>query len=124
MLTLDQAKAFLRVTSDEDDADIAAQLVTVQAAFRVESKRRWPAVGEPALTQVIDPDADPLAFRFVRWADPVVLSPDEQELAGQWMRFTLGHWYENRQSVAVGLNVTEVPDTARRLMSMLREPTI
>ena len=41
-----------------------------------------------------------------------------------WVLLTLGHWYENRQSVAVGLNVSEVPHTARQLMNLIREPSL
>jgi hypothetical protein len=53
-----------------------------------------------------------------------VLSPDEQAMADQYILLTLGHWYENRGTVAVGLNVTEVPFTAQLLMNSLREPTL
>ena len=123
MLTLAQAVAYLK-SDPADNAVVADLLPVVEAAFRVESKRRWPAVGEPALTVAVDPLAVPIVLRFVAWVDPAALSPDEQIVADQWMRFTLGHYYENRQTVAVGLNMTEVPETARKLMNLLRSPTI
>lgn len=123
MLTTAEARAYLKA-DPADDATIAALLAALQPAFRVESKRRWADVGEPAVMAVVDPLAVPLTYRFVRWVDPAVLSPDEVPVAEQWVKFTLGHWYENRQSVAVGLTMNEVPDTATKLMKLLRSPTI
>jgi hypothetical protein len=123
MLTTEEARAYLKA-DPADDAVVAGFLTALQATFRVESKRRWPAEGEPALTVVVDPAADPLEYRFIGWVDSAVLSPDEVPIAEQWVKFTLGHWYENRQSVAVGLNVMEVPDTANKLMKLLRSPTL
>lgn len=123
MLTLDQAREYLKADA-ADDATITALLASLLPTFRAQSKRRFPEVGEPAVMAVVDPLADPLEYRFVRWVDPAVLSPDEAPMADQWLRFVLGHWYENRQSVAVGLSVMEVPDTANALMRHLRIPTI
>ena len=126
MLTLAQAKAFLKLDPavGPEDALLTDLLAGVLATFRVNSKRRWPATNELAITVAVDPLAVPIVYVFVRWADPAVLSTDEQATASQWLRLTLGHWYENRQSVAVGLNVTEVPHTATMLMNLLREPSL
>lgn len=126
MLTLAELKAHLRLLPDDtsEDVDLLDYLASAVGLFRTHSKRRWPEVGEPALTAVIDPDANPLTYRFVRFVDRAVLSPDEQATAKQWLKLTLGHWYENRQTVAVGLNVTEVPETAKALMKTLRVPTL
>lgn len=126
MLTLAQAKSYLKLDAavSPEDALLTDLLAGVLGTFRAESKRRWPATNEPAIMVAVDPLAVPVVFLFVRWADPAVLTADEQSVAGQWLRLTLGHWYENRQSVAVGLNVVEVPHTARMLMNLLREPTL
>lgn len=126
MLDLTQAKSFLKLDSADttEDALLSGWLLDLAAAFRVESKRRWAVEGEPALMVAIDPEADPVQYRFVSYIDPTVLSPDEQRTADQWLRFTLGHWYENRQTVAVGLNLVETPETANKLMKLLREPTL
>jgi len=64
------------------------------------------------------------AATVAAFVDPAVLTPREQLLGAQWLLLTLGHWYENRSTVAVGLNVTEVPHTAGMLMNILREPTL
>ena len=126
MLTLDQAKAHLKIplTDVSEDELLGLYLASVQGTFATLSKRRWPEVGEPALTVVIDPAATPLTYRFVRFLDPAVLTAAEQATATQWLLLMLGHWYGNREAVAVGLNVTEVPHTADMLMKLLREPTI
>ena len=126
LLTLADLKAHLRLNpaDESEDASLQAYLDAAVGLFRKESKRRWPEEGEPALTKVIDPEAAPLQYRFVAYVDPAVLSPDEQAIAAQWLRLTLGHWYENRQTVIVGVNVTEVPHTAKMLMNHLREPTL
>jgi len=128
MLTLAEAKTYLRLSAPgidlvEDD-EVQALLLAAVGMFKVESKRRWPVTGEPALVEVTDPTTVPPTTKFLGYVDPAVLSEDEQQVAGQWLRFTLGHLYENRQTVAVGLNVTEVPATAKALMNMVREPTI
>ena len=123
MLTLSDARDYLKA-DPADDTVVQALLTTALSVFRVESKRRWPAAGEPALVVVTDPATDPPTTQFVRYVDEAVLSPDEQQIALHWMRFTLAHWYENRQTVAVGLNVMEVPHTAQRLMNLLRTPTL
>ena len=126
MLTLDQAKAFLRIAPPDtaEDAALTAWLTGTLAAFRLESKRRWPAATEPYATSTNTSTTPATVTVLDYYADPAALSPDEQAVADQWLRFTLGHWYENRQTVAVGLNMSEVPETARKLMSLLRRPTL
>ena len=126
MLTLDLLKAHLKLAPDDTTEDVLlnSYLASTVATFKVESKRRWPVVGEPALAVTKDPEANPPELVFVRYADHTVLSPDEQAIAQQYLLLTLGHWYENRGSVAVGVNVTEVPATAAALKKLLREPTL
>ncbi|MBJ6145734.1 head-tail connector protein [Hymenobacter sp. BT559] len=126
MLTLDAAKAHLKLDPTDTSEDVLLQgyVDSVQAAFEIESKRRWPVEGEPALVTVLDPTTVPPTTRFVGYVDPAVLSEKEQKVAGQWLRLVLGHWYENRGSVAVGLNLTEVPQTAKMLMNLVRVPTL
>jgi len=126
MLTLDDAKAHLKLDPADTSEDVLLQdyVDSVQAAFEIESKRRWPAPGEPALVTVTDPTTTPPTTKFVGYVDPAVLSENEQKAAGQWLRLVLGHWYENRGSVTVGLNVTEVPQTAKMLMNLVRVPTL
>jgi hypothetical protein len=126
MLTLDLLKEHLKLAPDDttEDALLKAYLAAAVGMFKVESKRRWPVIGEPALAVAKDPEANPPELVFVRFVDHVALSPDEQAMASQYLLLTLGHWYENRGSVSVGVNVTEVPDTAKALMKLLREPTL
>ncbi len=126
MLTLVAAKAHLKLdpADTSEDALLTGYLRSAVGMFRTHSKRRWPAVGEPVLAKASDPAATPPTLVFVRYVDYTVLSPDEQAMADQYVLLTLGHWYENRGTVAVGVNLTEVPQTAQLLMSILREPTI
>jgi hypothetical protein len=126
MLTLAQVKAHLKLAPDDitEDVLLTGYLASAVGTFKVESKRRWPVVGEPALATAKDPAVNPPELVFARYVDHTVLSPDEQAMADQYILLTLGHWYENRGSVAVGLNVTAVPQTATMLMNLLREPTI
>ena len=126
MLTLTEVKAHLRLdpADDSEDAQLTLYLKGALGMFRTQSKRRWPVEGEPVLVRVTDPITDPPTAVFVGYVDPAVLNEDEQAIALQWLLLTLGHWYENRQTVAVGLNVTEVPHTAKLLMNLLREPTL
>ena len=126
MLTLDQAKAYLKLdlAATDEDQLLTVLLAAVLATFKVESKHRWAVEGEPSVSVVTDPTTEPPTTQFVAYVDPAVLSPEQAVIAGQWMRLVLGHWYENRGSVTVGLNVTEVPQTAKWLMNLLREPTL
>ncbi|MGY3091088.1 hypothetical protein ACVWYF_004152 [Hymenobacter sp. UYAg731] len=128
MLTLDQVKAHLRLSAVDttEDATVGLYLASAQAAFKVESKRRWPEEGEPTITAVIDPAAVPLAYRFISFVDPAVLSPDEQAMALQWVLLAIGHWYENRQSVITDVRAVavKVPETCQKLMNLIRVPTI
>ena len=126
MLTLAQVKTHLKLdlAATDEDALLSGYLAAALGQFRTESKRRWPEVGEPVLAKASDPAAVPPTLVFVRYIDPAVLSPDEQAMADQYQLLTVGHWYENRQTVVVGLNVSEVPATAKMLMNILREPTL
>jgi hypothetical protein len=126
MLTLADVKAHLKLDPADisEDALLTGLLAAAVGTFRTISKRRWPVQGEPALATASDPTANPPELAFVGYVAPAVLSPDEQAMADQYILLTLGHWYENRGTVAVGLNVTEVPFTAQLLMNSLREPTL
>jgi hypothetical protein len=126
MLTLADVKAHLKLdlTATDEDALLTGYLAAALGMFLTLSKRRWPEVGEPVLAKAKDPTTTPPELVFIRYVDFVVLSPNEQAMADQYILLTLGHWYENRATVAVGLNVTEVPQTAQLLMNILREPTL
>jgi hypothetical protein len=126
MLTLDQVKAHLKLdlTATDEDVLLTGILAAALGTFRTLSKRRWPDIGEPVLAKASDPATNPPVLVFARYIDPAALSPDEQAMADQYIMLTVGHWYENRGTVAVGLNLTEVPQTAQMLMNILREPTL
>jgi hypothetical protein len=126
MLTLDLVKTHLKLdlAATDEDALLSGYLAAAEGMFLTVSKRRWPEVGEPALAKASDPTTVPPALVFVRYVDPAALSPNEQAMAVQYILLTVGHFYENRQTVIVGVNVTEVPATAQMLMNILREPTL
>jgi hypothetical protein len=126
MLTLDPVKTHLKLDPADKSEDVllTGYLAAALGTFRTESKRRWPVVGEPVLATASDPTKNPPELQFARYVDPAALNPDEQAMADQYILLTLGHWYENRGTVTVGLNVTEVPQTAKMLMNLLREPTL
>jgi hypothetical protein len=126
MLTLTLLKEHLKLAPDDitEDVLLTAYLAAAVGTFKIESKRRWPEIGEPALAKAKAPEANPPELVFVAYVERAVLNPDEQAIANQYLLLTLGHWYENRGTVAVGVNVTEVPQTAQMLMNLLREPTL
>ena len=107
-LTLDQVKQHLRLdpTYTGEDALVSDYLVGGWALFLTESRR----VESPAVPPLVP--------------NPLELSADELAIARQWLRLLLGHWYENRQSVAVAMNAMEVPMTCQMLMKLLREPVL
>ncbi|MGI4862422.1 MAG: head-tail connector protein [Janthinobacterium lividum] len=128
-LTLATVKAHLKLDPSATDEDVllGGYLKAAVGMFRTESKRRWPAADEPVDVLVTtDNNTLPptITTTVLGYTDPAVLNADEQGVAEAWLLLTLGHLYENRQSVAVGLNVTEVPLTCQALMKILREPTI
>jgi hypothetical protein len=126
MLDLNLVKTHLKLdlAATDEDALLSGYLAAAEGTFLTVSKRRWPEVGEPALAKASDPATVPPTLVFVRYLDPAALSPGEQAMAVQYILLTVGHWYENRQTVIVGVNVTEVPATAQMLMNILREPTL
>jgi hypothetical protein len=128
MLTLPTVKAHLKLDPADTSEDVllGIYLKAAQGAFKVESKRRWPEMGEPALVKVTDPTTTPPTTAFVGYVDPAVLSEDEQALAQAWLLLTTAHLYENRQPVIADTRAVavEVPLTARALMNLIREPTI
>lgn len=126
MLTLDLVKAHLKLdpADESEDALLRVYLAAATGTFLTVSKRRWPEVGEPALAKASNPTTEPPTLVFVAYVDPAALSPNEQAMAASYILLTVGHLYENRQTVIVGVNVTEVPQTAQMLMNILREPTL
>jgi hypothetical protein len=125
-LTLATVKVHLKLDPADvsEDALLGAYLRAAIGTFRVHSKRRWPEAKEPVNVVITDPTTVPPTGVVTGYIDPAVLNADQQEIAQAWLLLTLGHLYENRQSVAVGLNVTEVPQGCQYLMNMLREPTL
>ncbi|MGI4736323.1 MAG: head-tail connector protein [Janthinobacterium lividum] len=120
MLTLAQVKTHLKLDAAEGPEDdlLRLYLSTAVATFEHTSKKRFPEPDEPTAPVQVG------AATVAAIARPAVLTGREQLLGVQWLLLTLGHWYENRGTVAVGLNVTEVPHTAGMLMNILREPTL
>ncbi|MVN78925.1 hypothetical protein GO988_21560 [Hymenobacter sp. HMF4947] len=120
MLTLAQVKAHLKLDAAEGPEDdlLRLYLSTAVATFEHTSKKRFPEENEPTTTVLVG------AAMLAVFVDPTVLTAREQLIGVQWLLLLLGHWYENRGSVAVGLNVTEVPQTCKALMNILREPTL
>ena len=128
-LTLATVKEHLKLDPADvsEDVLLGTYLRAAIGTFRTHSKRRWPEATEPVDTLVVtDTSTTPatVTTTVLRYSDPAVLTADEQETAMAWLLLTLGHFYENRQSVAVGVNLTELPQGCQYLMSMLREPTI
>lgn len=113
-LTLAQVKDHLRTdpTSNIEDALLGDYLIAAVAVFEQQSRRHFT---DPAAPAPIPPAV----------ADPAYLViPGEQEVGKAWLRFYLGHMYENRQSVAVSLHTLEVPETCQMLMKIIRVPAL
>jgi len=125
-LTLDTVKVHLKLDSSATDEDVllSAYLKAAVGTFRTESKRRWPEADEPVDVLVLDATTLPPTVQVLGYFDHRVLNADEQEMAQAWLLLTLGHLYENRGAVFVGLNLTELPLGCKYLMNLLREPTI
>jgi hypothetical protein len=128
-LTLDTVKVHLKLDPADvsEDALLGAYLKAAIGTFRVHSKRRWPEANEPVDTLVVtDNSTTPptVTTTVLRYSDHRVLTADEQKMAESWLLLLLGHWYENRGTVTVGLNMGEVSLTCQHLMGLLREPTI
>jgi len=125
-LTLATIKVHLKLDPADTSEDVllAAYLRAAIGTFRTHSKRRWPEANEPVNVVITDPTTVPPTGVVTGYTDPAVLDADAQGVAEAWLLLTLGHLYENRQSVAVGLNLTELPQGCKYLMNMLREPTI
>ena len=112
-LTLQQVMDHLK-TDPSNVSELAIlqdYLTTAVSVFQQQSKRKFL---DPATPAPIPPAVQ----------SPVYLVDDEIEVGKGWLRFYLGHMYENRQSVAVSLHTLEVPDTCQLLMRMLRAPSI
>jgi hypothetical protein len=128
MLDLATVKAHLNLLPAEtkDDALVRIYMAVALAAFKAESKRRWPADGEPVLAKVLNASAEPPTMQVLGYVDPAVLSADEQQLADQWQLFCIGHLYENRQEVIADVRAVavQVPQAGKYLMNLLREPTL
>lgn len=128
-LTLATVKVHLKLDPADvsEDALLTGYLRAAVGTFRTLSKRRWPEQNEPVDVLVsTDTSTVPatVTTTVLRYTDFAVLNADEQAMAESFLLLTLGHLYENRQSVAVGINLTELPLGCQYLMNMLREPTI
>lgn len=125
-LTLATVKVHLKLDPADvsEDALLSGYLRVAIGTFRTLSKRRWPEATEPVKVVITDPTTVPPTGVVTGYTDPAVLDEDGQGVAEAWLLLTLGHLYENRQSVAVGLNLTELPLGCKYLMDMLREPTL
>ena len=112
-LTIQQVMDHLK-TDPSNVAEVAIltdYLTTAVGVFQQMSKRKFldPATPPPVAPAVLS---------------PVYLVDDEVEVGKGWLRFYLGHMYENRQSVAVSLHTVEVPETCQLLMQILRVPSL
>lgn len=97
MLTLDEAKTHLRV--DGSDEDVYIQGLVDAAQEYIESIIR------------------PAPVDGVEQAVPAV-----NETQRHACRLLVGHWYENRESVAVGTIAPKVPMAVDMLLSVNRPP--
>lgn len=128
-LTLATVKVHLKLdpAATDEDALLGAYLRAAVGTFRTVSKRRWPEANEP-VDVLVETDTSTVpatvTTTVLRYTDHRVLNADEQAMAESWLLLTLGHLYENRQSVAVGINLTELPLANQYLMNLLREPTL
>ena len=114
-LTLDQVKAHLKLSpsaTEEDSLLEGIYLPAALGAFFIESKRRWPKEEEPT-----NPDTG-------EYLDERVLTENEQGVTRAWLLLTMGHLYENRGAVFVGINFTELPLGCASLMNLIRVPTL
>lgn len=114
-LTLDQVKLHLKLSpsaTEEDSLLADIYLPAAVGAFAIESKRRWPKEQEPT-----DPNTG-------EYLDEKVLTELEQSVAKAWLLLTMGHLYENRGAVFVGINYNELPLGTRSLMNLIRVPTL
>ena len=122
MLLLEHLKTHLKLdlADTSEDALLNLYLDSAISTFEVESKKRFPEPGEPTVAVTTN------GVTSAVFVDPTVLSAKEQQIARQWLLFTLGHWYENKQTVVVDVRAiaVEIPATARLLMNLVREPTI
>ena len=113
--TLAEVKTHLKLSASatgEDSLLADIYLPAAAGAFLLESKRRWPKDQEPT---------DPKTGAYL---DENVLNVAEQAVGRAWILLTMGHLYENRAAVFVGLNVTELPLGTRSLMNLIRVPTL
>lgn len=109
LVTLEAAKAHLRVTHASDDADITLKLRAAEKmAVRYLDRPVYPDQAALDAALVGNPD---LAL-----ADPLVC--DEMVIAG--ILLLLGDLYENREEVVTGTIATQLPTGARACLRPLR----
>lgn len=109
LVTLDAAKAHLRVTHAFDDADITLKLRAAEKmAVRYLDRPVYPDQDALDAALVDDPD---LAL-----ADPLVC--DEMVIAG--ILLLLGDLFVNREEVITGTIATQLPTGARACLRPLR----
>lgn len=95
-IELERAKTHLRVVDDGEDEYIAA-LITAAREYAEKYQNRV----------------------FVS-SDPEVETETPGELEKSAMLLLIGHWYENRESVVIGNTVTEIPLSAKHLLTFNR----
>lgn len=95
-VTLERVKTHLRVVDDSEDEYIAA-LITAAREYAEKYQNRVFVSSDP---------------------DTEVEAPGELEKSA--MLLLIGHWYENRESVHIGNIVTEMPLSAKHLLTFNR----
>lgn len=95
MLTLDEAKAHLRVDGSDDDVYIAGLVAAAQEYIE--------ALIRPAPVDGVEQDL-----------------PAVNETQRHACRLLVGHWYENREAVAQGTIVPSVPFAVDMLLQINR----
>lgn len=97
IVTIDEAKAYLRVDHDDDDQVI--ERIIVSAREYVET-----ATGLEIYLEGDSPPAQPIPSRAV--------------LA---ILLLTSHWYDTREVVVVGQAANEVPYSVRRILNQLKD---
>lgn len=94
MLDLERVKLHLRVDGDDEDANILGYVAAAKAHVAMHCDRVLVEVGE-----VVEPEQ-------------MGLTADVE----QAILLLVGHWYANREAVATGVSVAEVPLAVDRLL--------
>lgn len=98
MIDLSIVKVHLRVDGDDDDGLIEGYVAAAISAFETWTNRKLVAEGQPL-------------------PDPVGRALVITQSIRQGALLLVGHWYANRESVAVGTIATEMPMATKALWS-------